>query len=127
MSDRLGRKALIICGWLTYGAVYVGFAALDTAPALVLCFLAYGIYFGLAEGTEKALVADLTPPGRQGTAFGWYHATLGVGTLLASVVFGVVYEQYGAPVAFGMGALLAVTAAGVLSLLPITRTIPARP
>jgi MFS family permease len=62
---------------------------------LIGWFLLYGAYFGFAEGAEKALVADLTPRGRQGTAFGYYNAALGGGALIASVAFGFLYQRFG--------------------------------
>ncbi len=118
LSDRIGRKALIVSGWLVYAAIYVGFATVDSASALIVCFLAYGVYFGLVEGSEKALVADFALAGTHGTAFGWYNAAIGVGTLLASLMFGVLYERFGAPLAFGGGAALAAPAAALLLALP---------
>ncbi|MBI3048818.1 MAG: MFS transporter [Acidobacteria bacterium] len=111
LSDRLGRKQVIVIGWLVYAVVYLGFAASDDAGALVGWFLIYGVYFALTEGAEKALIADLTPPDRHGAAFGFYNAALGVGTLAASVTFGFLYERFGAAVAFGAGASLAAAAA----------------
>ena len=63
LSDRLGRKRLIVSGWVLYAAVYAGFAFVSNTASLWILFLIYGIYFGLAEGAEKALVADLVRPG----------------------------------------------------------------
>ena len=60
-SDRVGRRAVIVIGWLVYAVVYAGFAISGSLTALVAWFLLYGFYFGFAEGTEKALVADLAP------------------------------------------------------------------
>ena len=62
-SDRIGRRAVIAIGWLVYAAVYAGFALSDSLTALLAGFCVYGFYFGFAEGTEKALVADLAPAG----------------------------------------------------------------
>ena len=76
------------------------------------------MYFALAEGPEKALIADLTPVERRGAAFGWYNATTGIGALIASVLFGEVYERFGAPTAFLVGAALAGAAAVLLLLIP---------
>src|SRR5205085_2503932 len=114
LSDRLGRKPVIIAGWAIYAAVYVGFATASTAVGFITWFLIYGVYFALTEGAEKALVADLTPTGRQGSAFGLYNAALGFGTLLASVSFGFFYDRFGASTAFGIGATLAGIAAVAL-------------
>lgn len=121
LSDRVGRKAVIVAGWCVYAAVYVGFAVVDSAAALVACFLIYGAYFGLAEGSEKALVADFAPDARRGTAFGWYNAALGVGALLASVIFGFLYDHFGHATAFTTGAVLAGVAAVLLLFVPSSR------
>ena len=121
LSDRVGRKSVIVAGWSVYAAVYVGFAIVESATALVACFLIYGVYFGLAEGSEKALVADFAPASRRGTAFGWYNAALGLGALLASVIFGFLYERFGHATAFTTGALLAGAAAMFLLFLPTPR------
>jgi MFS family permease len=117
LSDRFGRKPPIVVGWAVYALVYVGFALSTSAIAFIVWFLVYGIYFALSEGAEKALVADLTPHGRRGTAFGYYNAALGVGALVASVLFGFVYERVGAAAAFEMGAALAGVAAILLLLI----------
>jgi MFS family permease len=118
LSDRIGRKRVIVIGWAVYALVYVGFATASSAIGFISWFLLYGVYFALAEGAEKALVADLTPAGRQGTAFGYYNAALGLGTLAASVVFGFVYERVSPSAAFTMGASLAVIATVLLAMTP---------
>jgi MFS family permease len=113
-SDRIGRRAVIVMGWLVYAAVYVGFAITDSLVPLLACFFAYGLYFGFAEGTEKALVADLAPESRRGYAFGVYNAVLGLGALAASILFGVLWSAFGPEVAFGVGAALALLASALL-------------
>jgi len=113
-SDRIGRRAVIVIGWGVYAVVYAGFAMSGSLSALVAWFLLYGFYFGFAEGTEKALVADLAPPDRRGFAFGVYNAVQGLGSLAASVVFGLVWKWYGASTAFGLGGALALTASALL-------------
>ena len=122
LSDQFGRRRVIIAGWIVYALVYFGFATSAGATAFIAWFLFYGLYFALAEGAEKALIADLTPADRRGAAFGWYNATIGVGALIASVLFGELYEHFGAPVAFMTGAALAGVAA-VLLLFIRTDTI----
>jgi len=113
-SDRIGRRAVISIGWVVYAIVYAGFAYSTTLPALLTWFILYGFYFGFAEGTEKALVADLAPATRRGTAFGIYNAVIGLGAFAASLVFGVLWTMYGAPVAFTAGAALAFVATALL-------------
>jgi MFS family permease len=113
-SDRVGRRTVIALGWLIYAVVYAGFAVSESLPALLTWFLIYGFYFGFTEGTEKALIADLAPASRRGFAFGIYTAVQGLGTLAASIVFGVIWNSYGAAAAFGVGAALALAATALL-------------
>ena len=119
LSDRLGRRVLIVTGWLVYAVVYLGFAAAGSPWHIWALFLAYGVFFGLTEGAEKALVADLVPADARGRAFGWYNLSIGLGALPASVLFGVLWDRWGAPVAFTLGAGLAgVAALGLLAVIP---------
>jgi len=120
LSDRVGRRPLIVAGWVLYAAVYAGFSLAADAWHAWALFGLYGVVFGLTEGAEKALVADLVPARRRGTAFGWYQATVGVAALPASIAFGVVWDRYGSPAAFAMGAALAVGAAVIMSLVVLT-------
>jgi MFS family permease len=113
-SDRIGRRAVISTGWVVYAIVYAGFAFSSSLPALLTWFLIYGFYFGFAEGTEKAFVADLAPASRRGAAFGVYNAVTGLGALTASVVFGVLWTAFGTAAAFGVGAALAAVATVLL-------------
>ena len=116
ISDRRGRRAVIGAGWLIYAIVYVGFAASTSVAALVGLALFYGVYYGLSEGTEKALIADLAPASLRGTAFGLYYASAGLGSLVASVAFGLVWKAASPAAAFGMGAALALLATLLLAL-----------
>jgi MFS family permease len=116
LSDRLGRRTLIISGWIIYAVVYVGFAFSASVHALITWFLLYSAYAAAVEGSEKALVADLTPGTLRATAFGWHAAVQGVGALAASIVFGLLWQFFGAPVAFLTGAVLALVAASLLGL-----------
>jgi MFS family permease len=113
-SDRVGARRAIIAGWLVYAAVYAGFAVVNAAWQVWALFLVYGLFFGLTEGPEKALVARLAPAGLRGSAFGAYHAAIGLAALPASVVFGLVWQAFGAEAAFAMGAAIALAAAIVL-------------
>jgi len=121
LSDRIGRKRMIVTGWGLYAVVYLGFATAVSASALIAWFLLYGAYFALTEGVEKALIADLSPPSQIGAAFGFYNAALGLGTLTASVAFGFLYERLGATVAFGTGSALAGVAALLLVFVPTSQ------
>lgn len=117
LSDRLGRRYVIVIGWAIYSLVYLGFALVTNAVAFVALFLIYGVHFALAEGAEKALVADLTPAHQQGTSFGLYYGVLGVGMLVASIAFGFVYDRVSPAAAFTMGSALSAVAAVLLLVL----------
>jgi MFS family permease len=118
LSDRIGRKPTIIVGWFVYALVYLGFALSTARAAFIAWFLFYGVYFAFADGPAKALVTDLTPSDRRGAAFGVYNGTIGGGALVASILFGYLYEHFGSPVAFGTGATLAAIAAVALAFIP---------
>ena len=111
LSDRVGRRPLIIAGWLIYAAVYLGFASASQSWHAWALFLVYGLYFGMTEGVEKALVADMVPARVRGAAFGWYNLTIGLAAFPASLIFGGLWQAYGARVAFLTGAGLALLAA----------------
>ncbi len=120
LSDRVGRRPMILSGWIFYAVVYVAFACVHSTAAVIVVFLLYGIYYGLVEPSEKAWVADMAPTHLRGTAMGYYHATVGIGALPASILFGVIWNAFGASVAFGLGAILAAAASGVLLCIPVT-------
>ncbi|MGH9219635.1 MAG: MFS transporter [Vicinamibacterales bacterium] len=115
LSDRFGRRALIISGWIIYAIVYAGFAFSQTVYGLVGWFLFYSAYAATVEGSEKALVADLTPEPLRATAYGWHAAVQGFGALAAGIFFGLLWQTFGAPVAFITGAGLSLVAALLLS------------
>ncbi len=116
LSDRFGRRALIAIGWIVYALVYAGFGFFDSPAIVIAVFLAYGLYFGLTEGAEKAWVADLTEPQHRGTAFGYYNAVLGVGSLAASVLFGLIWTRVSPSASFFTGAALSLLATVLLWL-----------
>jgi MFS family permease len=123
LSDRLGRKTLIVSGWLLYAAVYAGFAFVTSVSMAWVLFLIYGLYFGLAEGAEKALVADLVRPEQRGTAYGLYNLAFGITVFPASLLMGALWNWRGAQTAFITSASLGALAA--LLLLAMIRTRPA--
>jgi MFS family permease len=125
LSDRVGRKTLIFAGWMVYALVYAGFAFVDSAWQAWVLFAVYGVYFGLSEGVEKALVADLVPEEKRGTAFGLYNLAFGITVFPASLLFGLIWDEFGATAAFLISAGVSVTAAVMLlgvNARPGTRT-----
>jgi MFS family permease len=115
LSDRLPRLWLIAGGWLLYAAVFgVLGATVDTLAGIAALLALYGLVLALTEGVEKALVADLVPPHRLGTAFGWFHLVTGLGLVPASAGFGWVWERFGVQAAFGASGAIAAAAAVAL-------------
>jgi len=121
LSDRIGRRGVIVAGWGVYALAYAGFAFAACELHVWLLFAVYGLFYGLTEGVEKALLTDIAPPAERGSAFGWYNFAVGAGALPASLVFGYIWQQMGPKVAFGFGALLACLA-GILLYLFIPPT-----
>ena len=111
LSDRIGRQRTLIAGWTLYAAVYLAFGLAHAAWQAWALFGVYGLFFGLTEGSERALISDLVPLERRGTAYGWYNLAIGLGALPASLMFGFVWDRYGPATAFFMGATLALVAA----------------
>jgi len=111
LSDKFGRKKLIFSGWIIYALVYLGFAFVSEAWQAWTLFVIYGVYFGLTEGAEKALVADLVPPEKRGTAFGLYNLAFGITVFPASLLLGGIWSWFGASVAFIFSAMLSMLAA----------------
>jgi MFS family permease len=123
--DRLGPLPLIFMGWLMYAAVYLAFGFANAAWQAWVIFLAYGTFYALTEPAEKTLVTQLVGVERKGLGFGWFNFAIGIAALPSSLLFGWLYQQFGAAVAFTSGALLAALAA--LLLIGIrSPSVPAR-
>lgn len=120
LSDKIGRRQLLLAGWLLYGLVYVGFALAGTGWQIGLLFAFYGVYYGLTAGVAKAFVADLVGQEQRGTAFGWFNASIGLAALPASLIAGLLWQGIGdwtglgMPAPFLFGALLAISAVFLL-------------
>ena len=111
-SDRIGRKPLLVAGWLSYGALYLAFAlAPSSIIALVIMFCGIGLVSAATEGVEKALVADVLNPAQKGSAFGWFYLASGLPLLPASWLFGEIWERVSPLAAFAASAMCAVCAA----------------
>ena len=126
LSDRVGRRRLICGGWLLYAGFYLALGLLEGPlahpVALWLLFGLYGVYQAATEGAERALVADLCPPALLGTAYGWFHLTVGAMLFPASFLFGSLWADVGALAAFAFAA----ACAGLAALL-VARWLPAPP
>jgi MFS family permease len=116
LSDRVGRRKVIVGGWLAYAAIYLGFGLAGAGWQMWALYALYGVYYGLAYGTAKALVADLVPAALRGTAYGTYNATLGLIDFPASLIAGLLWQGVSPSAPFFFGAAMALAAA-VLMLL----------
>lgn len=119
ISDKIGRKVMILSGWFVYFLTYLGFAYFNEYYLIYLLFIIYGLYFGLTEGVEKALVVDIVPKENIGTAFGFYNLSLGIATLPASIIFGFIWKTYSFRAAFLTGALISIISAIMLVFLKL--------
>jgi len=126
LSDRIGRRWVIITGWGIYALAYAGFAVAVNESHIWLLFAVYGLFYGLTEGAEKALLTDIAPPSERGGAFGWYNFAVGAGALPASLIFGLIWQKTGPKTAFGFGASLACLAGLLLYLFIPAKTSAAQ-
>lgn len=123
LSDRLGRKGVLLAAWAVYSISYVGFALARTGTHIAILYLVYAVYRGMVAGAAKALVADLVPPRLRALAYGGYHAAVGAVSLPASVLAGLLWEGFagwngfGAAAPFAFGAAMS---AGASVLLLVT-------
>ncbi|RJP29548.1 MAG: MFS transporter [Candidatus Omnitrophota bacterium] len=110
LSDKIGKKKLLVAGYLFYGLVYLGFALNNSLGHLWILFALYGIYMGLTEGVEKALIADISPAGLRATTIGLHATIIGIGLLPASVLAGVLWKLFGAQAPFYFGSFMGILA-----------------
>jgi MFS family permease len=116
LSDRVGRRRLIIAGWIAYGLVYLGFALSKTGWQIWIFYSLYGVYYAATEGSARAFIADLVPSERRGTAYGLYNAAIGLMAFPASAIAGLLWQGafgwhgWGAPAPFFFGAALTLLA-----------------
>ena len=104
LSDRIGRRRLIVGGWLMYALIYLGFGLARSGWQVWVLYTLYGVYYGMAYGTASALIADLVPAELRGTAYGTYNAILSIMSLISSVLAGVLWQGVGAWHGFGAAA-----------------------
>jgi len=115
LSDRIGRLPLLLVGYGSFALVYAALGLFQQSTVLLVAlFIVYGIFIAATEGVEKAMVADLAPANRRGTAFGWFNMIVGAALLPASVGFGFLYETVSPTLAFLSSAGCAVCATGLL-------------
>jgi MFS family permease len=111
LADRLPQARLIAVGWFVYALVYAGLGWSTTAWHVWSLFIVYGIFYGLTEPVEKALVKDLVPSAQRGRAYGAYNFVVGIAALPAGLLTGVLWHALGPTATLGIGACLAAVAA----------------
>ena len=109
-TDRVGRRPLILAGWMVYAITLFALAFVKQPHMLWAWSLALGFYFGLTEGAERALVRDLAAPAERGTAFGWFHMLVGLAAIPAGLLLGGLWAFYGVQLAFLVSATFAAVA-----------------
>ena len=107
LSDRIGRRRVIACGWAVYAMAYLGFAMASHPWMMWVLYAFYGLFYALSEGAAKAMVAELVPEESRGTAYGLYNAAVGVMALPASLVAGLLWQRISPAAPFAFGAALA--------------------
>jgi MFS family permease len=110
LSDRLGRKKLLVLGYFFYGVVYLGFAVNKSADMLWVLFIIYGLYIGFTEGVEKALVTDISPAHLRATTIGLHATLVGIGLFPASLIAGLLWKFFGASAPFYFGGVMGILA-----------------
>ncbi len=100
LSDKWGRKPVIIISFIYYSALYTAFAFVEGITGVWLLFGAYGVYYGLSSGVFKAYIADLVPAAHRGTAYGVFNTGIGLALLPASIMMGIFWEIWGSQWAF---------------------------
>lgn len=113
LSDRVGRRRLMLAGWIIYGLVYLGLALSHTGGQIWILFSIYGVYYALTEGIAKAFVADIVPTEQRGTAYGLFNAAIGLTAFPASLIAGILWQTINPAAPFLFGAVLSILA-GVL-------------
>ncbi len=117
-SDRLGRRSVMVAGFLIFGLVYLGFALADRQSLVWPLFAVYGLYMAMTDGIARAFVADLAPPERRATFLGVYHTSIGLMAVASSALAGVLWQVVQPAAPFLVGASTAFLSAALLLALP---------
>lgn len=115
LADRIGRRRVALIGFAVFAGAYAWMATARSQAAAWGVFAVYGVYMAVADGNGRALLAEFSPEGKHGTAFGAYHMVVGLAALPASVLAGILYDHVSAAAPFWVGAATAVLA-GLLML-----------
>ncbi len=111
---RIGRERVMAISWIAYAATFVALSMTGSPLMLWIVTLVYGVFAGLGEGIERAVIGDFAAPTERGTAYGWYNMMLGLSAIPAGLLFGGIWQFLGATYAFLLAGLVAAVAAIVL-------------
>lgn len=115
LSDRVGRKGLLVGGYLIFSLVYFGFAFCGSKPLMVLIFVVYGVFTAMTAGVERAFIAEIAPAELKGTMLGLHSTQAGIALLPASVIAGALWDGVGASAPFVYGGALSLLSAVILA------------
>ncbi|NJK48535.1 MFS transporter [Candidatus Gracilibacteria bacterium] len=115
LSDRVGRRPLLVAGYLVFALVYLGFATAQSASVVWVLFAFYGLYSTLTQGVQKAFVADLVHPEQRGAEIGTFYMLVGFAALPASLIAGWLYTNVSVAAPFYFGAIAAMLSALLLT------------
>jgi MFS family permease len=119
LSDRIGRRPVLISGYIIFALIYYGFGAVNHTSWIWVLFVLYGLYYAFTDGIQKAYIADLVPEGQRGTAMGTFNALTGIAALPASIIAGFLWHSFGPEVAFTASSGIAILAALLMLLFRI--------
>lgn len=117
LSDRMGRKKVLITGYLVFALTCAGFAFFNSLTALILLFALYGMFYAMIEGNQRAFASDFAPENLRGSALGAFHTCIGIGALTGSVIAGILWTYISPSASFVFGAGMAFISVGMLVLL----------
>jgi MFS family permease len=124
LSDKIGRKKLLVTGYLVSSVVYLGFAIASRQAVVVAAFLLYGLYTAMIVGVERAYIAEISPVELKGTMLGMHSTVVGLALLPASVIAGLLWNGIGAPAPFLFGSGISLTAALILLFFMKNKHVP---
>lgn len=126
LSDRFGRSAILVPGYLIYGFVYFGFAILASKISILFLFIAYGAYTAFISGAERAFITEASPEGFIGTVLGIYGMLQGIGLLLSSILAGILWYKIGSNAPFWLGGGIGIVCALLIAIILRKKRLPNR-
>ena len=122
LSDRVGRKKLLVSGYIVFSIVYLGFALASSQVTILLSFILYGFYSAMITGVERAYIAEISPKDLKGTMLGLHSTIVGIALLPASLIAGLLWDGFGVSSPFLFGSAMSLIAALILLLFMKNQT-----